>query len=243
VLDELRRRVTLTAAALPSVCLYTFHHTAAALNCATVSSDAALVAGGFADSSVRVWDFDQRPAQPSGASAPCDAGCSNAAARRMSGQRRMTLSHRRIEDRVKKQASARLRDLAADSNPAAVRGRESPRTPHAESPAVMTVSHPCGALRPCAASEAAEAAPDKRLSASPSRAGSKGGAASVGGALNVAAQATHRFVGHSAPVYAVDVSPDGGYVLSPGRFPMTRGVLFANRAEALPSPGMPLEPL
>jgi transcription initiation factor TFIID subunit 5 len=67
VLDDLRRRVTLTAAALPSVCLFTCHHTASLLNCATVSGDAALLAAGFADSSVRVWDFDQRPAQPSGA--------------------------------------------------------------------------------------------------------------------------------------------------------------------------------
>lgn len=113
VLEELRRRVTLTAAALPSVCLYTFHHTAAALNCATVSSDAALVAGGFADSSVRVWDFDRRPAQPSGASALCDARPSNPAARRMSGLRRTPWSHRRTENIVRKPVLA-SRDSAAD---------------------------------------------------------------------------------------------------------------------------------
>jgi len=228
VLDELRRRVTLTAAALPSVCLYTFHHTAAALNCATVSSDAALVAGGFADSSVRVWDFDQRPAQPSGAFPPPRAmhgPPTPSRERRMSGLHRKPWSYGRTNRESSQNASARLERLGGwTPTPSAVRQQiaEDPtrRVVRCSDSLSHTHTHPCGALRLCAASDAAEAAPDNRRTASPSRGGGKGGAASAGGALSVAAQATHRFVGHSAPVYAVDVSPDGGYVLSPGCFPM-----------------------
>ena len=125
MLDELRRRVTLTAAALPSVCLYTFHHTAAALNCATVSSDAALVAGGFADSSVRVWDFDQRPAQPSGAFPPPRAmhgPPTPSRERRMSGLHRKPWSYGRTNRESSQNASARLERLGGwTPTPAAVR--------------------------------------------------------------------------------------------------------------------------
>jgi WD40 repeat protein len=49
----------MNTAALPSVCHYTFHNADGELNCATVSSTCALVVGGFADSSVRVWDLDR----------------------------------------------------------------------------------------------------------------------------------------------------------------------------------------
>ena len=50
---------------MPSVAFYTFTHAHGFLNCATVSRDAAIVAGGFADSAVRVWDMNK--AVPGGA--------------------------------------------------------------------------------------------------------------------------------------------------------------------------------
>lgn len=43
--------------ALPSVCMYTFHNTHDDLNCLTFSDDTTLVAGGFADSVIKVWSL------------------------------------------------------------------------------------------------------------------------------------------------------------------------------------------
>ncbi|GAA5808931.1 hypothetical protein MFLAVUS_002330 [Mucor flavus] len=56
-LSELRKRVSLGSAALPSVCLYTFHNTHDLLNCLTISEDTVLVAGGFSESYIKVWNL------------------------------------------------------------------------------------------------------------------------------------------------------------------------------------------
>ena len=58
-LEDIRYRVSLGPSAMPSVAFYTFTHAHKHLNCATTSSDAALVAGGFSDSVVRVWDMNK----------------------------------------------------------------------------------------------------------------------------------------------------------------------------------------
>mgnify|MGYP006415910567 FL=1 len=57
--EDVRYRASVGADALPSVAFYTFTHAHGFLNCATVSKDAAIVAGGFADSAVRVWDVNK----------------------------------------------------------------------------------------------------------------------------------------------------------------------------------------
>ncbi|XP_042062817.1 transcription initiation factor TFIID subunit 5-like [Salvia splendens] len=57
ILEDLRNRVQLSSMALPSVSLYTFINTHDSLNCASISHDGSLVAGGFSDSSLKVWDM------------------------------------------------------------------------------------------------------------------------------------------------------------------------------------------
>ncbi|KAH9760369.1 transcription initiation factor TFIID subunit 5 [Citrus sinensis] len=57
ILEDLRNRVHLSSAALPSVSFYTFINTHNGLNCASISQDGSLVAGGFSDSSLKVWDM------------------------------------------------------------------------------------------------------------------------------------------------------------------------------------------
>ncbi|KAL3533367.1 hypothetical protein ACH5RR_006888 [Cinchona calisaya] len=57
ILEDLRNRVQLSSAALPSVSFYTFINTHNGLNCASISNDGSLVAGGFSDSSLKVWDM------------------------------------------------------------------------------------------------------------------------------------------------------------------------------------------
>ncbi|CAN6652763.1 transcription initiation factor TFIID subunit 5 [Trichomonascus vanleenenianus] len=57
---DTRNRITIGAtgqAALPSVCMYTFHNTHDGLNCISFSDDSELVAGGFSDSFVKVWSL------------------------------------------------------------------------------------------------------------------------------------------------------------------------------------------
>ncbi|XP_044472590.1 transcription initiation factor TFIID subunit 5-like [Mangifera indica] len=56
-LEDLKNRVQLSSIALPSVCFYTFINTHNSLNCASISHDGSLVAGGFSDSSLKVWDM------------------------------------------------------------------------------------------------------------------------------------------------------------------------------------------
>ncbi|GAY44330.1 hypothetical protein CUMW_081340 [Citrus unshiu] len=53
ILEDLRNRVHLSSAALPSVSFYTFINTHNGLNCASISQDGSLVAGGFSDSSLK----------------------------------------------------------------------------------------------------------------------------------------------------------------------------------------------
>ncbi|KAI4376201.1 hypothetical protein MLD38_013989 [Melastoma candidum] len=55
ILEDLRNRVQLSSTALPSVSFYTFVNTHNGLNCSTISQDGSLVAGGFSDSSLKVW--------------------------------------------------------------------------------------------------------------------------------------------------------------------------------------------
>ncbi|KAL8153319.1 hypothetical protein V2J09_011079 [Rumex salicifolius] len=57
ILEDLRNRVQLSSTALPSVCFYTFINAHNSLNCASISHDGSLVAGGFSDSSLKVWDM------------------------------------------------------------------------------------------------------------------------------------------------------------------------------------------
>ncbi|KAK0571240.1 hypothetical protein LWI29_012996 [Acer saccharum] len=57
ILEDLRNRVQLSSVALPSVSFYTFINTHNSLNCASISHDGSLVAGGFSDSSLKVWDM------------------------------------------------------------------------------------------------------------------------------------------------------------------------------------------
>ncbi|KAK9130414.1 hypothetical protein Sjap_010901 [Stephania japonica] len=57
ILEDLRNRVQLNSLALPSVCFYTFINTHNGLNCSSISRDGSLLAGGFSDSSLKVWDM------------------------------------------------------------------------------------------------------------------------------------------------------------------------------------------
>ncbi|KAH6806727.1 TBP-associated factor 5 [Perilla frutescens var. frutescens] len=57
ILEDLRNRVQLNSMALPSISFYTFINTHDSLNCASISHDGSMVAGGFSDSSLKVWDM------------------------------------------------------------------------------------------------------------------------------------------------------------------------------------------
>ncbi|VFQ81525.1 unnamed protein product [Cuscuta campestris] len=57
ILEDLRNRVHLNSLSLPSVNMYTFLNTQNALNCVSISHDGSLVAGGFSDSSLKLWDM------------------------------------------------------------------------------------------------------------------------------------------------------------------------------------------
>ncbi|KAJ0984292.1 hypothetical protein J5N97_002648 [Dioscorea zingiberensis] len=59
ILEDLRNRVQLSSLALPSVSFYTFVNTHNGLNCSAISHDGSLVAGGFSDSSLKVWDVSK----------------------------------------------------------------------------------------------------------------------------------------------------------------------------------------
>ncbi|KAK8916869.1 hypothetical protein KSP39_PZI022521 [Platanthera zijinensis] len=59
ILDDLRNRVQVSSTALPSVNFYTFVNTHNGLNCTSISYDGSLVAGGFSDSSLKVWDMSK----------------------------------------------------------------------------------------------------------------------------------------------------------------------------------------
>ncbi|TQD74612.1 hypothetical protein C1H46_039864 [Malus baccata] len=53
ILEDLRNRVQLSSAALPSVSFYTFINMHNGLNCSSISHDGSMVAGGFSDSSLK----------------------------------------------------------------------------------------------------------------------------------------------------------------------------------------------
>ncbi|KAL0464036.1 UNVERIFIED_CONTAM: Transcription initiation factor TFIID subunit, partial [Sesamum latifolium] len=57
ILEDLRNRVQLSSMALPSISFYTFINTHNSLNCASISHDGSMVAGGFSDSALKVWDM------------------------------------------------------------------------------------------------------------------------------------------------------------------------------------------
>ncbi|GMN35298.1 hypothetical protein TIFTF001_005210 [Ficus carica] len=57
ILEDLRKRVQLSSGTLPSVSFYTFINTHNGLNCSSISHDGSLVAAGFSDSSLKVWDM------------------------------------------------------------------------------------------------------------------------------------------------------------------------------------------
>lgn len=59
--EELRARVQLGKGTLPSALCFTFVNSHRGLNCIEFSKDVTLVAGGFADSSIRVWRNDNQP--------------------------------------------------------------------------------------------------------------------------------------------------------------------------------------
>ncbi|KAK1268086.1 hypothetical protein QJS04_geneDACA013697 [Acorus gramineus] len=59
ILEDLRNRVQLNSLVLPSVSFYTFLNTHNGLNCSSISHDGSLVAGGFSDSSLKVWDMSK----------------------------------------------------------------------------------------------------------------------------------------------------------------------------------------
>ncbi|ORX61616.1 WD40 repeat-like protein [Hesseltinella vesiculosa] len=62
-LKQLRKRVSAGSVSLPSVCSYTFYNTHDSLNCLSFSQDTSLVAGGFDDSTVKVWSLSNESIQ------------------------------------------------------------------------------------------------------------------------------------------------------------------------------------
>lgn len=59
-LKEMRQRVDLGRNSLPSACMYTFFNTGGRVHCLTASSDSTMIAGGFADSYIKVWDLTRK---------------------------------------------------------------------------------------------------------------------------------------------------------------------------------------
>ncbi|KAJ1993654.1 Transcription initiation factor TFIID subunit 5 [Coemansia umbellata] len=60
-LKAVRKRISLGPAALPSICMYTLHNTNNTMNCATVSEDLSLLAGGFSESYIKIWSLKREP--------------------------------------------------------------------------------------------------------------------------------------------------------------------------------------
>ncbi|KAF2075902.1 hypothetical protein CYY_002793 [Polysphondylium violaceum] len=57
--EDFTKCVSLSASNLPSICFYTIFNTYQGLNTIDISKDASLVAGGFSDSSVKVWNLKE----------------------------------------------------------------------------------------------------------------------------------------------------------------------------------------
>lgn len=58
LLNDLRARANLSSEALPSIAFYTIFNTHNNMTCSAISRDAGLMATGFGDSSVRLWDVE-----------------------------------------------------------------------------------------------------------------------------------------------------------------------------------------
>lgn len=58
LIADLRARANLSSESLPSIAFYTIFNTHNNMTCASVSRDAGLVATGFGDSSIRLWDVE-----------------------------------------------------------------------------------------------------------------------------------------------------------------------------------------
>ncbi|GME94865.1 unnamed protein product [Ambrosiozyma monospora] len=54
-------RLNTPQAALPSVCMYTFHNTNNDMTCLSFNDDSTIVAGGFQDSFIKLWSIDGSP--------------------------------------------------------------------------------------------------------------------------------------------------------------------------------------
>lgn len=66
ILSDLRARANISAESLPSIAFYTIFNTHNNMTCSAVSNTAGLVATGYGDSSIRLWDVEgDRTGQPS----------------------------------------------------------------------------------------------------------------------------------------------------------------------------------
>ncbi|OCT69991.1 transcription initiation factor TFIID subunit 5 [Xenopus laevis] len=57
IMKEAAKRVTLSSDSLPSICFYSFLNAYQGLTAVDITDDSSLIAGGFADSTVRVWSL------------------------------------------------------------------------------------------------------------------------------------------------------------------------------------------
>eukprot|EP01104_Vermistella_antarctica_P008364 TRINITY_DN2087_c1_g1_i1.p1 TRINITY_DN2087_c1_g1~~TRINITY_DN2087_c1_g1_i1.p1 ORF type:complete len:655 (+),score=160.78 TRINITY_DN2087_c1_g1_i1:295-2259(+) len=64
LINDVRKRVRLSANALPSVCCYTLLNTHDRLNCIDISDDGSMVCGGFADSVIKLWELNTHSRRP-----------------------------------------------------------------------------------------------------------------------------------------------------------------------------------
>ncbi|KAL6064870.1 LisH domain-containing protein [Balamuthia mandrillaris] len=74
ILEDIRKRVNLTSTALPSICFFTFLNTHQSLNCIEINKEGSLVAGGFADSSIKLWDLKKDHSRIFGESSSSSTG-------------------------------------------------------------------------------------------------------------------------------------------------------------------------
>ncbi|EGC30678.1 hypothetical protein DICPUDRAFT_157560 [Dictyostelium purpureum] len=59
LMDDFTKCISLSSTHLPSICFYTIFNSYQGLNTIDISKDAALVAGGFSDSSVKIWNLKE----------------------------------------------------------------------------------------------------------------------------------------------------------------------------------------
>eukprot|EP01103_Thecamoeba_quadrilineata_P012702 TRINITY_DN3335_c0_g1_i2.p1 TRINITY_DN3335_c0_g1~~TRINITY_DN3335_c0_g1_i2.p1 ORF type:complete len:422 (-),score=60.83 TRINITY_DN3335_c0_g1_i2:110-1375(-) len=55
--EDLRKRILLSSNTLPSICFFTFLNTYQCLNAIEMSADASMIAAGFSDSVIKLWDL------------------------------------------------------------------------------------------------------------------------------------------------------------------------------------------